>query len=203
MWDKILDIDQCHLQEEPSNSIRNFIKAFAVEHHLPFFDPRSQEGFLRTMMIRISSTGQMMVLVQFFEDKPEAIQLLLQAVKDQFPAITSLLYVINSKGNDTIYDQEIICFSGQTYIEERMEELTFKIRAKSFYQTNSKQAYELYKVVRDFADLQGDEVVYDLYTGTGTIAQFVAGQAQKVVGVESVPDAIKDAWDNAKTNKID
>ncbi len=124
-------------------------------------------------------------------------------MKDKFPAITSLLYVINSKGNDTIYDQEVICFSGQTYIEEKMEELTFKIRAKSFYQTNSKQAYELYKVVRDFADLQGDEVVYDLYTGTGTIAQFVAGKAQKVVGVESVPDAIKDAEDNAEANKID
>lgn len=153
-------------------------------------------------MIRTSSTGEIMVLIQFFEDHNEQRELLLNHLKDTFPQITSLLYVVNSKANDTIYDQEIICFAGRDHIFEEMEGLQFKINAKSFYQTNSAQAYELYKVTRDFAGLTGNELVYDLYTGTGTIAQFVAKDAKKVVGVESVPEAIADAKANAVHNQI-
>ncbi|MEC7772701.1 MAG: 23S rRNA (uracil(1939)-C(5))-methyltransferase RlmD [Bacteroidota bacterium] len=202
MWDKILDIKKCHLQQDPSNAIRLEVKNFAYENGLSFFNPRKQEGLLRTLMIRTSSTGEIMVLIQFFEDDEETRALLLNHVKEKFPEITSLLYVINSKGNDTIYDQEVICFAGRDHIFEEMEGLQFKINAKSFYQTNSAQAYELYKVARDFAGLTGDELVYDLYTGTGTIAQFVAKNAKKVVGVESVPEAIEDAKANALHNHI-
>ncbi|MGN7515851.1 MAG: 23S rRNA (uracil(1939)-C(5))-methyltransferase RlmD [Allomuricauda sp.] len=202
MWDKILDIKKCHLQQDPSNAIRLEVKNFANENGLSFFNPRKQEGLLRTLMIRTSSTGEIMVLIQFFEDDEETRALLLNHVKETFPEITSLLYVINSKGNDTIYDQEVICFAGRDHIFEEMEGLQFKINAKSFYQTNSAQAYELYKVARDFAGLTGDELVYDLYTGTGTIAQFVAKNAKKVVGVESVPEAIEDAKANALHNHI-
>ena len=202
MWDKILDIKKCHLQEDPSNAIRLETKQFANKNGLSFFNPRKQEGLLRTLMIRTSSTGEIMVLIQFFEDHKEQRELLLNHLKDTFPEITSLLYVVNSKANDTIYDQEIICFAGRDHIFEEMEGLQFKINAKSFYQTNSAQAYELYKVTRDFAGLTGNELVYDLYTGTGTIAQFVAKDAKKVVGVESVPEAIADAKDNAMHNQI-
>lgn len=202
MWDKILDIKKCHLQQDPSNAIRLETKRFASENGLSFFDPRKQEGLLRTMMIRTVSTGEIMLLIQFFEDKKEQRELLLNHLAQTFPEITSLLYVINSKQNDTIYDQEVICFSGRDHIFEGMEGLQFKINAKSFYQTNSEQAYELYKVTRDFAGLTGDELVYDLYTGTGTIAQFVSKKAKKVIGVESVPEAIEDAKANAKHNKI-
>ncbi len=203
MWDKILDIDTCHLQEDPSNDIRNKIKTFATENNLSFFNARNQNGFLRTLMIRIVSTGEIMVLVQFFYEDVEKRTLLLDYIISEFPEITSLQYVINTKGNDTIYDLEVICYHGKDHIEEEMEGLRFKINAKSFYQTNSKQAYELYKVTRDFADLTGNELVYDLYTGTGTIAQFVAKKAKKVVGVEAVPEAIEDAKANAKRNNID
>ncbi|WP_424989273.1 23S rRNA (uracil(1939)-C(5))-methyltransferase RlmD [Flagellimonas sp.] len=202
MWDKILDIKKCHLQEDPSNAIRLETKEFANKNGLSFFNPRKQEGLLRTLMIRTSSTGEIMVLIQFFEDHKEQRELLLNHLKDTFPEITSLLYVVNSKANDTIYDQEIICFAGRDHIFEEMEGLQFKINAKSFYQTNSAQAYELYKVTRDFAGLTGNELVYDLYTGTGTIAQFVAKDAKKVVGVESVPEAIADAKANAVHNQI-
>ena len=202
MWDKILDIKECHLQEGDSNDIRNSIREFAVQNKLPFFNTRNQTGFLRTLMIRTTSTGELMVLLQFFEEDKEKRELLLDFVAARFPNITSLQYVINSKGNDTIYDQEIICYKGREYIEEEMEGLRFKINAKSFYQTNSAQAYELYKVTRDFAGLKGDELVYDLYTGTGTIAQFVAAKARKVVGVEAVPEAIEDAKENARTNNL-
>lgn len=202
MWDKILDIEECHLQDEPSNAIRNFIKNFAVANKLSFFDPRSQEGLLRTMMIRISSTGEVMLLVQFYQNDKKNIELLLEAVADEFPEIQSLQYVINSKANDTIYDQEVILYKGVDHIVEKMEALQFKINAKSFYQTNSKQAYELYKITRNFADLKGDEVVYDLYTGIGTIAQFIAKSAKKVIGIESVPEAIIDAKENAQINQI-
>jgi 23S rRNA (uracil1939-C5)-methyltransferase len=202
MWDKILDIKKCHLQEDPSNAIRLEVKKFALDHGMPFFDPRKQEGLLRTLMIRTSSTGEIMVLFQFFEDNTEQRELLLNHIQQKFPKITSLLYVINSKQNDTIYDQEVICFSGRDHIFEEMEGLQFKINAKSFYQTNSEQAYELYKVTRDFANLSGHELVYDLYTGTGTIAQFVSKQAKKVIGVESVPEAIADAKANAEHNQI-
>jgi len=202
MWDKILDIEKCHLQEDPSNEIRNFIKDYGITHHLDFFNPREQSGLLRTIMLRISSTGEIMVVIQFFQEEKEKREGLLNALSEEFPQITSLQYVINGKGNDTLYDQDIILFKGRDHIFEEMEGLKFKIGPKSFYQTNSTQAYELYKITRDFANLKGDEVVYDFYTGTGTIAQFVAKNAKKVIGVESVPDAIKDAKLNAKFNNI-
>lgn len=203
MWDKILDIDKCWLQEAPSNAIRNWVKTYATNNKLAFFNTRAQSGFLRTMMIRTASTGELMVLFQFFKDAKQEREQLLNALAAEFPEITSLLYVINNKPNDTIYDQEVICFKGKDHIFETMEGLKFKINAKSFYQTNSSQAYELYKVTRDFAGLTGTELVYDLYTGTGTIAQFVAKQAKKVVGVEAVPDAITAAKENAQLNKIE
>tara|TARA_B100000678_G_scaffold48553_1_gene38329 strand:- start:1471 stop:2880 length:1410 start_codon:yes stop_codon:yes gene_type:complete len=202
MWDKILDIKKCHLQEDPSNAIRNFVKIFATQNEIPFFNTRAQNGLLRTLMIRTSSTGEIMVLIQFFEENKAVRKLLLNAVAEEFPEITSLQYVINNKGNDTIYDQEVICYKGRDHIFEEMEGLTFKINAKSFYQTNSAQAYELYKITREFAGLKGEELVYDLYTGTGTIAQFVAKNAKEVIGVEAVPEAISDAIENAKRNGI-
>lgn len=203
MWDKILDIGYCHLQRDPSNSIRNFVKKQAESLEIPFFDTRKQEGMLRTLMIRTSSMGELMVLVQFYRDDEIKREQLLDALGKNFPEITSLLYVINSKGNDTIYDQQVFCYLGRDHIFEEMEGLKFKINAKSFYQTNSEQAYELYKVAREFAGLQGDELVYDLYTGTGTIAQFVARGAKKVIGIESVPEAIHAAKTNAELNQID
>ena len=203
MWDKILDLEKCHLQADPSNAIRDFIKKTAIELEMPFFNTRKQEGILRTLMIRTSSTGDVMVLVQFFKEDEAKRTLLMDAIVSEFPELTSLLYVINSKGNDTIYDQEVICYHGTDHIFEEMEGLQFKINAKSFYQTNSQQAYELYKITRDFANLKGDEVVYDLYTGTGTIAQFIAKKAGRVIGVESVPEAIEAAKENAILNGID
>lgn len=202
MWDKILDIDKCHLQEDPSNDIRNSIKEFAKNHNISFFNPRNQYGLLRTLMIRIASTGEIMVVLQLFSEDKEKRELLLNHIAEKFPQITSLQYVINNKGNDTIYDQNVVLFKGRDHIFELMEGLKFKINAKSFYQTNSAQAYELYKITRNFANLKGDEIVYDLYTGTGTIAQFISKSAKKVVGVESVPEAIADAKTNAKINNI-
>lgn len=202
MWDKILDINKCHLQEDPSNAIRLETKAFATKNNITFFNPRNQYGMLRTLMIRTSSIGEIMVLVQFYEDEETKRELLMEHLKTTFPEITSLLYIINPKQNDTIYDQEIICYAGRNHIFEEMEGLKFKINAKSFYQTNSDQAYELYKITRDFAGLTGNELVYDLYTGTGTIAQFVAKKAKKVIGIESVPEAILDAKSNAENNNI-
>lgn len=203
MWDKILDVKKCHLQRDPSNAIRLATRDFAIANGLSFFNPRHQHGLLRTLMIRTASTGELMVMIQFYEDDKVKRELLLNHLKETFPEITSLLYVINQKQNDTIYDQEIVCFNGRDHIFEEMEGLKFKITAKSFYQTNSDQAYELYKITRQFADLKGDELVYDLYTGTGTIAQFVAQKAKKVVGIESVPEAIADAKANATRNQID
>ncbi|MCF6350008.1 MAG: 23S rRNA (uracil(1939)-C(5))-methyltransferase RlmD [Flavobacteriaceae bacterium] len=202
MWDKILDIEKCHLQEDPSNEIRNFVKTFCVENGIEFFDPRELTGIMRTMMVRISSNGEIMLVFQFFKEDKVKRELLLNAIVNTFK-ITSLQYMINSKGNDSIYDQDVILFSGRDHIFEKMEDLKFKINAKSFYQTNSKQAYELYKITRDFVNLTGNEIVYDLYTGTGTIAQFVAKKAKKVIGIESVPEAIIDAKENAKNNKIE
>ena len=203
MWDKILDINQCHLQEDPSNAIRNAVKTFAVKHDLAFFNTRQQTGLLRTLMIRTSSIGEVMVLIQFFKDDKIKRELLLDFLSETFPQITSLQYVINEKANDTIYDQEVICYKGRDHIFEEMEGLKFKINAKSFYQTNSDQAYQLYKLTREFAGLTGNELVYDLYTGTGTIAQFVAKQAKRVIGVEAVPDAITAAKENAQLNNIE
>lgn len=202
MWDKILDIAKCHLQEDPSNAIRNEIRDFANDNNLSFFNPRNHEGLLRTLMIRTASTGEIMVLLQFFEEDKTNRELLLDHLSLKFPQITSLQYVINGKPNDTIYDQKVHLYKGRDYILEEMEGLHFSINAKSFYQTNSDQAYELYKITRDFAGLTGNEIVYDLYTGTGTIAQFVSKKAKKVIGVESVPEAIFDAKENSKRNKI-
>ena len=202
MWDKILDINKCWLQADPSNSIRNDLKSFATSNDIPFFDPRNQSGVLRTLMIRTSSIGEIMVLVQFYTATQKQIETVLDFLKASHPEITALLYVVNPKRNDTIYDQKVICYHGRDYIVESMEGLHFKINAKSFYQTNSEQAYNLYKITRDFAGLTGSEIVYDLYTGTGTIAQFVAKKARKVIGIEAVPDAIKAAKENALHNKI-
>jgi len=202
MWDKILDINHCWLQADPSNAIRNGIRDFANANQLTFFDARNHSGLLRTLMIRTASTGEIMVLVQFFEDHQTGRNLVMDYLAATFPQITSLQYVINQKANDTLYDQEIILFKGRDYILEEMEGLYFSINAKSFYQTNSAQAYELYSITRKFAGLTGNELVYDLYTGTGTIAQFVSKKAKKVIGVEAVPEAIADAKENAKRNNI-
>jgi 23S rRNA (uracil1939-C5)-methyltransferase len=201
-FDKVLDINKCWLQTQDSNEIRNEVRRYALEKELTFFDLRSQEGFLRTMMIRTTSTGELMVIMVFFyEDKAEQ-DALLQYLVDKFPQITSLLYVINSKANDTITDQQVHVFKGNECIYEEMEGLKFKIGPKSFYQTNSEQAYELYKITRNFAGLTGKELVYDLYTGTGTIANFVAHQSKQVVGIECVPEAIEDAKVNSEINNI-
>lgn len=199
-FDKVLDITHCHLQASPSNEIRNEVKRFALANNYTFFNIREKAGLLRTMMIRASTTGEVMCVFSFFDNDEEKINTLLSHVKESFPQITALLYVINQKGNDTIYDLPVQCFSGNTFIYEEMEGLKFKIGAKSFYQTNSKQAYELYKITRDFANLKGNELVYDLYTGTGTIALFVAKHAKQVIGIESVPEAIEDAKENARIN---
>ncbi|MFA9190778.1 23S rRNA (uracil(1939)-C(5))-methyltransferase RlmD [Flavobacterium sp. FZUC8N2.13] len=202
MWDKILDIQKCHLQEDPSNAIRNEVRDFANANNLTFFNPREHSGLLRTLMLRTASTGEIMLLIQFFENDKANREMLLDHLYAKFPQITSLQYVVNNKANDTLYDQDIKLYKGRDYILEEMEGLKFSINAKSFYQTNSDQAYELYKITRDFAGLTGNEIVYDLYTGTGTIAQFVSKKAKKVIGVESVPDAIKDAKANAERNNI-
>ena len=200
-FDKVLDIECCHLQDDLGNRIRLFIKDYGKQNGLSFYDLRGQTGFLRTLMIRIASTGEVMVVMVFGEDDKNAIESLLSAVKEEFPEITSLMYAVNTKVNDTIGDQDVILFSGRDYIEEEMEGLKFRIGPKSFYQTNSRQAYRLYSVARDFAGLTGDEFVYDLYTGT--IANFVARKASKVIGIEYVPEAIEDAKVNAKVNGLD
>ncbi|WP_192085315.1 23S rRNA (uracil(1939)-C(5))-methyltransferase RlmD [Algoriphagus sp. Y33] len=203
MFDKIIDVDHCYLQGSISNEVRNELRAFALTRQLSFYDIRNQTGLLRNLIIRTTSTGQAMVIVQFGENDPEGIQMVMRHLNAKFPEITSLLYVINTKGNETFHDLELVTFSGQSYIEEEMEGLKFRIGPKSFYQTNSEQAYELYKVARDFADLQGNEVVYDLYTGTGTIANFVAKQAKQVIGIEYVAAAIEDAKLNSEINGLD
>ena len=202
LFDKVLNINKCWLQPEPSNKIRNFIYEYAIKNQLEFFDIKNKTGFLRTLILRTSSTGELMVNVSFFHEASEQRTALLEALKTNFPEITSLMYLINSKGNDTITDQEIRLYHGRDYILEEMEGLKFKIGPKSFYQTNSEQAYHLYKIVRDFANFEGDETVYDLYTGTGTIANFVAEKVDKVVGIEYVPEAIEDAKINAELNNI-
>ena len=202
-FDKVLDIHKCWLQDDISNRIRNEVRRYALEHDLSFFNLRNQEGFLRTLLIRTSSTGELMIIMVLFHDDVEVRNALLQNIADKFPEITSLLYIINSKANDTITDQEVLVFKGNECIYEEMEGLKFKIGPKSFYQTNSEQAYVLYKVTRDFAGLTGNELVYDLYTGTGTIANFIAHQAKQVIGIEYVPEAIEDALINSKINNID
>ena len=201
-FDKVLDIEHCYLQKDPSNDIRLFCKRYAVEHGLKFFDIRANEGFIRNMFIRTTETGDLMVILCFFYEDRETREAMLDALTDAFPQITSLYYVINKKLNDSIGDQECILYKGSETIRETMEGLTFRIGPKSFYQTNSGQALKLYSVARDFAELTGNEVVYDLYTGTGTIAQFVSGKAAKVIGIEYVPEAIEDAKSNAAANGI-
>jgi len=201
-FDKVLDINKCWLQDDISNWLRNEIRRYALEKGLTFFDLRAHEGFLRTMMVRTTSTGELMLIVVFFHEDEEARVGLLSHLAEKFPEITSLLYIINSKANDTITDQEVVVFKGAECIYEEMEGLRFKIGPKSFYQTNSGQAYELYKVARNFAQLTGTELVYDLYTGTGTIANFVAHQSRQVVGIEYVPEAIEDAIENSDINGI-
>lgn len=202
-FDKVLDINRCHLQDDLGNRLRLFVKNFGMEHDYPFYDLREQHGLLRTLMIRIASTGEVMAVMVFGEEDREKITMLLTAVAEEFPEITSLLYVINTKVNDTIADQEIHLFKGREYIEEEMEGLKFRVGPKSFYQTNSRQAYRLYNVARDFAKLKGDELVYDLYTGTGTIACFIARNVRHVIGIEYVPEAIEDAKINAAVNGLD
>ena len=202
MWDKILDIQKCHLQPDPSNDIRNSVREFANANNMEFFNPREHSGFLRSLMIRTAGTGELMIVIQFFKEDVEKRELLLNYLLEKFPNVTSLQYIINGKANDTIYDQDVICYHGREYIIEEMEGLRFSINAKSFYQTNPEQAFELYKITRDFAGLTGEETVYDLYTGTGTIAQFVSKKAKKVIGVEAVPEAIADAKINAERNNI-
>jgi 23S rRNA (uracil1939-C5)-methyltransferase len=203
LFDKIININKCWLQGEPSNEIRNFIKNYADENKLEYFDRKIQSGLLRNIIVRTSTTGDVMLIVCFCREETENREKLLAAIGAEFPQITSLMYVINGKGNDTIHDQEIVVYKGSNHILEEMEGLKFKIGPKSFYQTNSEQAYELYKVTREFAGLTGNEVVYDLYTGTGTIANFIARNVQKVVGIEYVPEAIEDAHVNSELNGID
>lgn len=205
-FDKIYPIEKCWLMDDLHNQIRNDIYQYAKENSLSFFDIRGHKGLLRDIMFRNSNTGEWMLLIQFHYDDPtdkEKAQLLLQHLVDKFPQITSLLYVDNQKCNDTFGDLELTTFKGNDYIIETMEELKFKVNAKSFYQTNTDQAYRLYCVARDFAHLEGNEIVYDLYTGTGTIANFVAHQAQKVIGIEYVPEAIENAKVNSQINGIE
>ncbi|GHB43441.1 23S rRNA (uracil(1939)-C(5))-methyltransferase RlmD [Mongoliitalea lutea] len=203
MFDKIIDIEHCYLQGNISNDVRNELRVFALENNLSFYDIRNQVGLLRNLIIRTSSTGESMVIVQFGADEPAEIALVMNFLHKRFPEITSLLYIVNLKKNETFHDLEVVTFAGKSYIEEEMEGLRFRIGPKSFYQTNSAQAYELYKVAREFAELTGDEVVYDLYTGTGTIANFVAKQAKQVIGIEYVEAAIADAKLNAQVNGLD
>ena len=202
MWNKVVDINKCWLQEDITNTLRNTIKDFSIKHSIPFFNHSNQTGDLRTLMIRTTSTNEVMVLIQFYSDNKNNRELLLDFLIKEFPNINSLLYVINNKANDTIYDQEVKTYFGNSFITEKMEGLEFKINAKSFYQTNSDQAYELYKIVREISNLKKTDIVYDLYTGTGTIALFISKNVKKVVGIEAIPDAIDAAKENAINNKI-
>lgn len=202
-FDKVLDIHKCHLQDDLGNRIRTFVKEFGKEKNYTFYNIRENRGFLRTLMIRIASTGDVMAVMSVGEDDSEKIEELMSAIATRFPEITSLFYVVNTKVNDTIADLDIVTWKGRDYIEEEMEGLRFRIGPKSFYQTNSRQAYRLYSVAREYAALTGDELVYDLYTGTGTIACFLAPHCRHVVGIEYVPEAIEDAKVNATANGLD
>lgn len=202
-FDKVLDISSCYLQDDISNRMRQYVKRHAKEMGYTFYDLRAQKGLMRSMVVRTSSTGEVMLTVVFGEDNPVAIGEMMGAIADQFPQITSLFYVVNLKVNDSLSDQTFVLFKGREYMEEKMEDLTFRVGPKSFYQTNSRQAYELYKVARRMAALTGKELVYDLYTGTGTIANFVARQSRQVIGIEYVPEAIEDAKLNSMVNGID
>lgn len=202
-FDKVLDIHKCWLQDDISNRIRNFVRQYCFDKGYTFFDLRNRGGLMRTLIIRTSTTGELMLIVVFYDDDKEKQEDVLNAIDCEFPQITSLLYIVNQKANDTITDQEVLVWRGNDFIYEEMEGLKYKIGPKSFYQTNSEQAYNLYKITREFAGLTGSELVYDLYTGTGTIANFVARQAKKVIGIEYVEDAIEDAKVNSSINAID
>jgi 23S rRNA (uracil1939-C5)-methyltransferase len=207
-FDRVFDVAECHLQPDPSNAIRLLVRKIAIENEIPFFDLRKQTGFLRTLTIRSTLTNEVMIILQVTSDKMEWTEKLLQGIADHFPQATSINYIINAKRNDTFADLDVICWKGNPYITEKMlrpnedKELQFRIGPKSFYQTNSAQAHELYKVAWQLADLKGDELVYDLYTGTGTIANFVAGSAKKVIGLEYVAAAIEDAKINSQLNEV-
>ncbi|MEN8203790.1 MAG: 23S rRNA (uracil(1939)-C(5))-methyltransferase RlmD, partial [Bacteroidota bacterium] len=201
-FDKVVDLQTCHLQAEPTNLIRNFLRDLALEKGLSFYDHRSNEGLLRNLIIRNTTLGEVMVILSVQFDLPGVYELL-EAVNKEFPDLTSLMYTINPKKNETLYDQDIITYAGRDHIFEKLEDLTFKIGPKSFFQTNSYQALKLYQVAREFADLDGNEILYDLYTGTGTIANFMAGRSRMVVGIDSVPESIEDAKINSELNQID
>jgi 23S rRNA (uracil1939-C5)-methyltransferase len=204
LFDKIVDIEHCYLQDEPSNAIRLALKAFTKEKGYAYFNQRSNEGFMRNVVVRTSSTGECMVIVIFAYDDQEAITATMEHLKEKFAdVITSYIYIVNTKVNDSYADLEPVTYHGNPFMMEEMEGLKFKVGPKSFYQTNSAQAYELYKVTREFAELKGDEVVYDLYTGTGTIASFVAKHAKKVLGIEYVEPAVIDGRENLRLNNID
>jgi 23S rRNA (uracil1939-C5)-methyltransferase len=201
-FDKVLDIEECSLQAEPSNTIRLTIRNFCIENDCEFFDLRNQTGWLRNLILRTSTTGEVMLIVVFSRENEAKRKKLLNFIAERFPAITSLLYILNSKANDTILDQEVHVFKGRDHIFEQMEGLRFKIGPKTFYQTNSEQAHRLYTVARQFCGLTGNELVYDLYTGAGAIANFIAGGAKQVIGLEWVPEAIEDAKTNSEINGI-
>lgn len=201
-FDKVVDLETCYLQGDPTNQVRNYLRELALEMGLTFYDHRTNEGLMRNLIIRTSTLGEVMVILSVQFDVPEVYEVL-EAVKNKFPDLTSLMYVINPKKNETLYDQEIIVYSGRDHIFEQLEDLKFKIGPKSFFQTNSYQALKLYQVTREFAGLTGNEILYDLYTGTGTIANFMAGGASRVVGIESVPESIEDAKVNSTLNGIE
>jgi len=202
MFDKVIDLKKCFLQKEPSNKIRNAVKEFADKHKFDFFDLRNQNGLLRNLIIRTSSTNELMVLVQFYRNDSKQIEMLMDFLKNSFKEITSLLFTVNQKANNTLYDQKIICFDGKDHISEEIDGLIFKIGPKSFFQTNSDQAKVLYRKTSELANISENDVVYDLYTGTGTIAQFIAKKAKLVVGIDSVEEGIIAARENATFNKI-
>ncbi|KFE97750.1 RNA methyltransferase [Chryseobacterium formosense] len=202
MWSKILDLKECFLQEDPSNAIRLAVKKYGVDHGLDFFDVKNQEGFLRTLMMRQNSKGEWMVLFQLYREEKENREKLFTYLLENFPQIKTLVYAINPKQNDSIYDLNVNVYFGEGFLMEEMDGLKFKIGPKSFFQTNYKQALELYRKTLEFADLKGDEVVYDLYTGTGTIAQYVARNAKQVIGIESVQEAIDAAIEHAELNGL-
>jgi 23S rRNA (uracil1939-C5)-methyltransferase len=201
-FDRVLDVDECHLMPPFVNDIRNFIREFVKERKWPFYDLKEHTGFLRNLLFRTTSKGQLMVILSFAENKKEWIVELMETLAEKFSEITTLIYFINTKLNDTLYDLDYVVYSGQGYIEEEFDGIRYKIRPKSFFQTNTKQALRLYRRVKELATITKDDIVYDFYTGTGSIALFVAQNAKKVIGVESVPEAIDDANDNAEFNEI-
>jgi 23S rRNA (uracil1939-C5)-methyltransferase len=202
MFDKLVDIQTCYLQDEPTNAIRLAVKKFAKENNYTFYDIRNHVGFLRTMQVRLCTTGELMVNIVFGEENKSNTKALLEHILQQFPAITTLLYTINTKKNDSLFDLEPVVYHGKGYAIERLEDFQFKIGPKSFFQTNTKQGEQLYKVARDFAELSGNEIVYDLYCGTGSIGIFVSKKAKKIIGVEMIAAAIEDAKENAALNNL-